>query len=89
MINTDRVDHLYQDPHQRGRKFILHLKDLTDPTSLIRIIQKVKPDGVKAKLLDSKRIRDLGWKSKISLDQGLMFAYEDFFKEFKLNKWVF
>ena len=46
LINTDRIDHLYQDPHTRGRKFILHHGDLTDTTSLIRIIQEVKPDEI-------------------------------------------
>ena len=46
LINTDRIDHLYQDPHEDGRKFILHHGDLTDATSLIRIIQEVKPDEI-------------------------------------------
>mgnify|MGYP000324050468 CR=1 FL=1 len=39
LINTDRIDHLYQDPHEQDLKFILHHGDLTDATSLIRIIQ--------------------------------------------------
>ena len=39
-----------------------------------------KPDGMRVKLLDSKKINDLGWKPKISLDQGLKSAYEDFLK---------
>jgi len=43
-FNTDRIDHLYQDPHETGRKFILHYGDLTDSTNLIRIIQEVQPD---------------------------------------------
>ena len=46
LINTDRIDHLYQDPHQVKRKFILHHGDLTDATSLIRIIQEVQPDEI-------------------------------------------
>jgi len=46
LINTDRIDHLYQDPHQTNRKFILHHGDLTDSTSLIRIIQEVQPDEI-------------------------------------------
>ena len=46
LINTDRIDHLYQDPHEKNRKFILHHGDLTDGTSLIRIIQEVKPDEI-------------------------------------------
>jgi GDPmannose 4,6-dehydratase len=45
-FNTERVDHLYQDPHQDGRRFILHYGDLTDATNLIRIIQQVQPDEV-------------------------------------------
>ena len=43
-FNTDRIDHLYRDPHEKGRKFILHYGDLTDSTNLIRIIQEVQPD---------------------------------------------
>jgi len=43
-FNTDRIDHLYRDPHETGRRFILHYGDLTDSTNLIRIIQEVQPD---------------------------------------------
>ena len=46
LINTDRIDHLYQNPHEVNRKFILHHGDLTDSTSLIRIIQEVQPDEI-------------------------------------------
>lgn len=46
LFNTDRIDHLYQDPHEKERKFILHHGDLTDSTSLIRIIQAVQPDEI-------------------------------------------
>ncbi len=45
-FNTDRIDHLYQDPHVSNRNFILHYGDLTDSTSLIRIIQEVQPDEI-------------------------------------------
>ena len=45
-FNTDRVDHLYQDPHQENRNFILHYGDLTDATNLIRIVQQVQPDEI-------------------------------------------
>jgi GDPmannose 4,6-dehydratase len=45
-FNTGRVDHLYQDPHEKDRKFILHYGDLTDATNLIRIIQEVQPDEI-------------------------------------------
>ncbi len=38
LFNTDRIDHLYQDPHENNRNFILHYGDLTDSTNLIRII---------------------------------------------------
>ncbi len=44
LFNTDRIDHLYQDPQQPDRRFVLHHGDLTDATSLIRIIQQVQPD---------------------------------------------
>lgn len=46
LFNTDRIDHLYQDPHEKNRQFILHHGDLTDSTSLIRIIQLVQPDEI-------------------------------------------
>src|SRR3954453_4361674 len=46
LFNTDRIDHLYQDPHVPQRNFILHYGDLTDSTNLIRIIQQVQPDEI-------------------------------------------
>ncbi len=46
LFNTDRIDHLYQDPHDLRPHFILHHGDLTDSTSLIRIIQQVQPDEI-------------------------------------------
>ena len=46
LFNTDRIDHLYQDPHEKDRKMILHYGDLTDATNLIRILQEVAPDEV-------------------------------------------
>jgi len=46
MFNTDRIDHLYQDPHVEHRNFVLHYGDLTDATNLIRIIQEVQPDEI-------------------------------------------
>jgi GDPmannose 4,6-dehydratase len=46
LFNTDRIDHLYQDPHVEHRNFVLHYGDLTDATNLIRIIQEVQPDEI-------------------------------------------
>lgn len=46
LFNTDRIDHLYLDPHVEGRNFILHYGDLTDSTNLIRIIQEIQPDEI-------------------------------------------
>ncbi len=46
LFNTDRIDHLYQDPHIEDRNFVLHYGDLTDSTNLIRIIQEVQPDEI-------------------------------------------
>jgi len=46
LFNTDRIDHLYQDPHVEHRNFVLHYGDLTDSTNLIRIIQQVQPDEI-------------------------------------------
>lgn len=45
-FNTERIDHLYQDPHERDRRFVLHYGDLTDATNLIRILQQVQPSEV-------------------------------------------
>ena len=45
-FNTDRIDHLYQDPHESDRQFVLHYGDLTDSTNLIRVIQEVQPDEI-------------------------------------------
>jgi len=44
LFNTDRVDHLYRDPHERGVRFFMHYGDLTDATNLIRIVQETRPD---------------------------------------------
>lgn len=46
LFNTDRIDHLYQDPHVEHRNMVLHYGDLTDSTNLIRIIQQVQPDEI-------------------------------------------
>ncbi|MEW6500754.1 MAG: GDP-mannose 4,6-dehydratase [Thermodesulfobacteriota bacterium] len=46
LFNTDRIDHLYQDPHEPEQRFMLHYGDLTDATNLIRIIQQVQPDEI-------------------------------------------
>ncbi|MBS0576145.1 MAG: GDP-mannose 4,6-dehydratase [Proteobacteria bacterium] len=45
-FNTDRIDHLYQDPHETDRRFVLHYGDLTDSTNLIRVMQQVRPDEI-------------------------------------------
>jgi len=46
LFNTDRVDHLYQDPHEKNRRFKLHYGDLADSTNLVRIVQQVQPDEI-------------------------------------------
>ena len=46
LINTDRVDHLYQDPHIIKRNFILHYGDLTDTSNLVNLINKIQPDEI-------------------------------------------
>src|SRR5437868_12706187 len=46
LFNTDRIDHLYEDPHIEGRRLILHYGDMTDSTSLIRVVQQVQPDEI-------------------------------------------
>jgi GDPmannose 4,6-dehydratase len=46
LMNTDRIDHLYQDPHEKNVRFTLHYGDMTDSTNLIRIIQETQPDEI-------------------------------------------
>ena len=46
LFNTERIDHLYQDPHKENRNFILHYGDMTDSTNLIRIVKEVQPDEI-------------------------------------------
>ena len=46
LFNTDRIDHLYHDPHEKDLSFFLHHGDMTDSSSLIHIIQKIKPDEI-------------------------------------------
>ncbi len=45
-LNTDRVDHLYQSPHEKNRNFILHYGDLTDSTNIIKLVKKIEPDEI-------------------------------------------
>ena len=46
LFNTNRIDHLYEDPHKMDRHFVLHYGDMTDSSGLIQIVQKVKPDEI-------------------------------------------
>ncbi len=46
LLNTERVDHLYEDPHVADRRFFLHYGDMTDANSLLRVVQKVRPDEI-------------------------------------------
>ena len=46
LLNTDRVDHIYQDPHVENQNFILHYGDMTDSTNIIRLIKKIQPDEI-------------------------------------------
>jgi GDPmannose 4,6-dehydratase len=46
LLNTDRIDHLYEDPHQQKRRLILHYGDMTDSSSLIHVVEKVQPDEI-------------------------------------------
>ena len=46
LFNTERIDHLYQDPHESGRRFFLHYGDMTDTSSVVRVIQAVQPDEI-------------------------------------------
>ena len=46
LFNTDRIDHLYQDPHEPRQRFILHYGDMTDSSALVRVMQQVRPDEI-------------------------------------------
>ena len=46
LFNTDRIDHLYQDPHLDGANFFMHYGDMTDSTNLVRLIQEIQPDEI-------------------------------------------
>ena len=46
IFNTQRIDHLYQDPHEESCRFTLHYGDLTDTTNMVRIVQEVQPDEI-------------------------------------------
>ena len=46
LINTERIDHLYQDPHEKDRRLILHYGDMTDSSSLVRVIEQAQPDEI-------------------------------------------
>ena len=46
LFNTDRIDHLYEDPHIENQRFILHFGDMTDSTNLIRLIKVIQPDEI-------------------------------------------
>ena len=46
LFNTERIDHIYQDPHLENQKFILHYGDMTDSTNLIRLIKEINPDEI-------------------------------------------
>jgi GDPmannose 4,6-dehydratase len=46
LFNTDRIDHLYQDPHDPNPRFVLHHGDMTDASSLLRVIQQCQPDEI-------------------------------------------
>src|SRR5690606_16512819 len=46
LFNTDRVDHIYQDPHVDNQRFVLHYGDLSDTSNLVRIVQQVQPDEI-------------------------------------------
>jgi GDPmannose 4,6-dehydratase len=46
LFNTERIDHLYQDPHEEGQKFFLHCGDMTDATNLIRVLEHVQPTEI-------------------------------------------
>ena len=81
-FNTDRIDHLYQDPHERNVRLKLHYGDLTDATNLIRIVQQVQPDEVDNLAAQShvgvSRLKAWGWAPRIPLRSGIEATYRWF-----------
>ena len=76
LFNTDRVDHLYQDPHVDHQRFKLHYGDLTDSTNLIRIVQQVQSDAAPRRLLDVSRIAGLSRRARTGPREGIRAAYD-------------
>src|SRR5438094_8024341 len=74
-FNTGRVDHLYQDPHDAGLRFVLHYGDMTDATNLIRIVQDTQPDEIYNLAAQShvhllEAIRILGMEQRVRFYQA-------------------
>src|ERR1044071_7566010 len=46
LFNTERIDHLYQDPHEKGRRLVLHYGDMTDASSLLHVVERTQPDEI-------------------------------------------
>ena len=70
LFNTQRVNHIYQDPHAAGKNFTLHYGYLTDSSNLTRIIQEVRPAEVETLLGDPSKAREKpGWTPEISLEE--------------------
>ena len=66
LFNTDRIDHLYQDPHESNVKLKLHYGDLSDALNLIRIVQEVQPD----------EIYNLGAMSHVAVSSSLQLSFQ-------------
>ena len=85
-FNTQRVDHIYQDPQTDHVRFNLRYGDLTDSSNLTRIIRdiepdEIKPDGTPRKLLDSSKLTELGWNNSRTLTAGIKETYAEFLKQ--------
>ena len=92
LFNTDRIDHLYEGPEVKKRRFVLHHGDLTihklaETVKSITgfagqiIFDSTKPDGTPRKLLDVARLRGLGWRPTTSLVEGLRLAHADYLNQ--------
>ena len=87
-LNTQRIDHIYEDPHADNQNFVRHYGDLTETFASVVgfegsiIWDSSKADGTPSKLMNSKAINSLGWWPKIELSKGLESTYESFKRTF-------
>ena len=71
LFNTDRIDHIYEDPHNPNSKFFLHFCDMSDSTNLIRLVKEIKPVGTPIKLMDFCKLKEIECEYSTESEQGV------------------